>query len=453
MLQNPLNMYDVDHHRLDGYCLLYSVNNTHLSPDKSIYQLISYCLRPAEQSLINLSSIVTFDSNFTFSTLREKNISSEQLLSWSASIDLAERYQVFLNDISSSSLTFKKEDLFYSCLWPWFGPLCQFSFDPPDNISFDTIVARNFPPDYVILKDARITCYKHLDCNTSIPCLDWREICNGKIDCVDGSDELNCWQLEINECAENEFRCHNGQCIPAEFFHDTPSNPECLDTTDERLITGSISACFKDPTFRCEEHSCRPGYEDFPCGDGSCIVEKTNRCRNKRGQMILSDDLCSKTMECITNAKSFSDNAAREVCSTKICPGLICPKSNCPSLYQFPLYPILFGNVRLIYKNQDRQLNAIPIVELPTYVCYDDQHYISQCFPSAIRINDSACHDFDKLGLPMVFIYNQLIIEVQKLFRPCIIVSNETHYCNHSKILDSVQPNQSMLTRIVTVHY
>ncbi|CAF4303137.1 unnamed protein product [Rotaria sp. Silwood2] len=427
-------MYDVDHHRLDGYCLLYSVNNTAVSPDTFIYQLISYCLRPVEQSLINLHPVVTFDSNFTFSTLREKNISSEQLLSWSASIDLAEHYQAFLNDISPSSLTFKKEDLFYSCLWPWFGPFCQFSFDPPDNISFDTMVARNFPPENIIVKDDRITCYKHLDCDTSLQCLDWREICNGKIDCVDGSDELNCWQLEINECAENEYRCHNGQCIPAEFFHDIPSNPDCLDRTDERFLALSSPGCFKDPSFRCEEHSCRPGYAEFPCGDGGCIVEKTNRCRNKRGEMISSDDLCSKTMECITNTKSFIDNAVREVCATKICPGLICPKSNCPSLYQFPSYPILFGNVWFIHENKDRQLNMFPVVQLPKYMCYDDQRFISQCFPFAIRINDSACYNFDKLGLPTVMIYNDLILEVQKLFRPCIIVSNETQYCNHSTI-------------------
>ncbi|CAF3577335.1 unnamed protein product [Rotaria sp. Silwood1] len=176
-------MYNTDHRRhLDGYCLLYSVNNKDLSPDTLIYQLIPYCLRPREENLFNFNSTVTFDSDFTFSTLREKNISSQQLLSWSASIDLAERYQVFLNNISHSLSTFKKEDVFYNCLWPWFGPLCQFSFDPPANISFDRIVARNFPPETVIVPDTRITCYKHLDCNTSLPCLDWREICNIIID-------------------------------------------------------------------------------------------------------------------------------------------------------------------------------------------------------------------------------------------------------------------------------
>ncbi|CAF5066706.1 unnamed protein product, partial [Rotaria magnacalcarata] len=51
--------------------------------------------------------------------------------------------------------------------------------------------------------------------------------------CLDGSDEFNYWQLEINECAENEYRCHNGQCIPMEFFHDSSLNPDCLDRTDE----------------------------------------------------------------------------------------------------------------------------------------------------------------------------------------------------------------------------
>ncbi|CAF4331322.1 unnamed protein product, partial [Rotaria magnacalcarata] len=41
------------------------------------------------------------------------------------------------------------------------------------------------------------------------------------------------YQLEINECADNEYRYHNGQCIPMKYFHDSSLNPDCLDRTDE----------------------------------------------------------------------------------------------------------------------------------------------------------------------------------------------------------------------------
>ncbi len=41
----------------------------------------------------------------------------------------------------------------------------------------------------------------HLECNrgTNLLCLDWSEICDGHIDCLNnGIDEEHCWQLQIN---------------------------------------------------------------------------------------------------------------------------------------------------------------------------------------------------------------------------------------------------------------
>ncbi|CAF5025957.1 unnamed protein product, partial [Rotaria sp. Silwood1] len=81
----------------------------------------------------------------------------------------------------------------------------------------------------------KLTCFIHLN-RTRGPapiCLDWREICDGKLDCLDGEDEENCFELEVNECDENEYRCQNGQYIPKTFFHDNYYNPDCLDRTDE----------------------------------------------------------------------------------------------------------------------------------------------------------------------------------------------------------------------------
>ncbi|CAF4819330.1 unnamed protein product, partial [Rotaria sp. Silwood2] len=87
-------------------------------------------------------------------------------------------------------------------------------------------------------------------------CLDWTEICDGKVDCLDGGlDEQNCWQLEVNDCEDNEYRCTNGQCIPYTFFLDEEAMPDCLDGTDEIRYLYSELYRFsdKEPTFACED--------------------------------------------------------------------------------------------------------------------------------------------------------------------------------------------------------
>jgi len=39
-------------------------------------------------------------------------------------------------------------------------------------------------------------------------------VCDGKVDSInDDEDEQNCFDLEENECEENEYRCQNGLCI------------------------------------------------------------------------------------------------------------------------------------------------------------------------------------------------------------------------------------------------
>ena len=65
-----------------------------------------------------------------------------------------------------------------------------------------------------------ILCYETLQCDYGMLCRDWRDICNGQQNCIDGLDEENCDLLEFNECESNEYRCVDGMCIAEEYWID-----------------------------------------------------------------------------------------------------------------------------------------------------------------------------------------------------------------------------------------
>ncbi|CAF4446983.1 unnamed protein product, partial [Rotaria magnacalcarata] len=99
--------------------------------------------------------------------------------------DLAERYEI---DSTTS-------EIFYNCSPPWFGSMCQYKFFHNFFSSFGDIVGTTFK-----IRDDRNfsmtsgTCYRFVaNCNRELwpLCLDWREICDGKIDCRNGEDEHN----------------------------------------------------------------------------------------------------------------------------------------------------------------------------------------------------------------------------------------------------------------------
>ncbi|CAF3995869.1 unnamed protein product, partial [Rotaria sordida] len=170
-----------------------------------------------------------------------------------------------------------EREIFYNCTLPRFGSLCQYEINyVHENYSslYDMIndyyEERYFSPD--------VNCYTHLQCNRgpSPACLDWTEICDGQVDCIDDKvDEKDCWKIEIHVCQDDEFQCSNGQCIPMAFYRDDDTSSDCADMTDERSPQpeASLRFIYKQPSFISEENKFRP----LPIGnfnfDGYCHCE------------------------------------------------------------------------------------------------------------------------------------------------------------------------------------
>nr|XP_017095021.2 basement membrane-specific heparan sulfate proteoglycan core protein isoform X16 [Drosophila bipectinata] len=102
-------------------------------------------------------------------------------------------------------------------------------------------------------------------CNNG-QCIDERRRCDYKQDCPDGEDES-----EDCRCAPNQFRCQNGDCVPD---HSTCDGiTQCRDGSDELNCGAS--------------HECLPS--QFRCNNGQC-VSLTARCNGRTDCMDSSDE-------------------------------------------------------------------------------------------------------------------------------------------------------------------
>ncbi|CAF0926998.1 unnamed protein product [Rotaria sp. Silwood1] len=233
-------------------------------------EIISYCMNDDWLLKFHIESNDVFPK-FTFAELAKRNITSQQLYLWSAPIDVAERYEFYLNQLSTLNDIFLETQVFYNCTLPRFGSMCQYeiTYYNRNHLSLDDII-HDYYRTYEYNPN-NFTCYTHLQCNRGpFPaCLDWSEICNGQVDCLDGEfDEEHCWQLEINECNDNEYRCTNGQCIPQSFFRDDRNTPDCLDGSDE------ISLNFE------HSYKCNRGIPSFECEE-KCKLEDQHWCEDE----------------------------------------------------------------------------------------------------------------------------------------------------------------------------
>ena len=365
-----INLYYTDevsesHHALQHNCL------HALTPERQQEwgsRMIPYCMSELP-SKFKIEEDDLF-SKFTFAQLSKENITSYELYLWSAPIDLIERYQFYLYQSTTTNT-----DVFYNCTMPRFGPQCQYElyYHYSHHSSLQKIVEDFYNSDKY---DPTVsTCYTLIKCNhgPSSICLDWREICDDQINCLDdGIDEEYCWELEVNQCEDNEYRCRNGQCIPKSFYNENHIYADCIDLSDLIFTYASgFIPCYRfdGPSVMCENLL----YQDPILANGfkSKPLDMLLLFMYMEKDSLIHED-CWSALECLfglTNSKNLS---CETFCQDIICVNII--QNRCPSMLYFPNFPVLFTNIYFAYRKIDFQ-NWTNLSMLSFYICYNTTQY------------------------------------------------------------------------------
>lgn len=390
-------------------------------------QMMSFCL--SESALLFDIEDDQKISRFTFAELSNKRITAEELYYWSAPIDIIENYQYYLNTKNSAL----EEETFYNCTFGRFGDRCQYelrSFSEYASVYHN--IFRYF--DKLNYHPATMTCYKHLECDhgSSSACLDWRDICNGQIDCLnDGIDEKDCWKLEIKQCKENEHRCLNGQCMPIQISKTGLFRSTCLNKSAMTTPTFGFSV------------DCQATYNLFRgCDDIICSLNSlTSSChRNRESQLLIAmysneDEFlsknCSLGFRCLLNPLVCAEFCQRNQCAQIV-------QDNCPEMFFYPHVPILFGNIYFGYLKKDF-IYLINSSQIAPYICYNTTDYDHFFHHSrTFLFNNIRCIDANEFYLrinqsnPSITDLNMIRDLQQTLKRYHLSMNYTTEICNRS---------------------
>ncbi|CAF1457476.1 unnamed protein product [Adineta steineri] len=256
-------------------CLHYTNEYTHTYS-------IKYCVQPENitntQKQNHRNKQTQCDKGTTahsFTSLFENDIDPYTVLStFRSGVEQADRYgsYYFSRQLNNSSVLIDNDSICNcSSLKGVFGRYCEYEFYVGSTLAETTrIIKIKRKPDalYGQLQRRRM-CYTEIDCNYGVLCLDWRNICDGTQNCMDGVDEENCDRIEMNECLKNEFRCRNGLCIPEEYWLD--GEVDCQDTSDELEPVDLDINCPLEKGMDCDERVCW-NHESISCGDGICVL-------------------------------------------------------------------------------------------------------------------------------------------------------------------------------------
>lgn len=306
----------------------------------------------------------------------------------------------------------------------------------------------------------------HLECDRgpgAAVCLDWREVCDGKVDCIgNGEDEMDCYELEINECANDEYRCHNGLCISDTMFNDSLSNPDCLDSTDEYLYTSWLnrkkvfSFCYMGLEFRCEETRYAFRHQLSICGDSEqteFVYESgqslETACTNWRNIAITTglysyEENSHVSYDCwmllyyatrttmVRKGYTYDKEEGMVDCSI-LCKSntigkcILFLQSQCPpDIIIFPSQPVLEGHIRFAYSmNKTVAVGSRP---LPDYICFDVKRVpfviVTTLIDNLTCTNNLSALNIQRISDLLVFSQSSLRLDE---------TGNET-YCHHPSL-------------------
>lgn len=371
-----------------------------VSDDTVSYEMISYCM--SELSSKFHIEAFDFDGKLNFKDLAKENISSQQLFNWSAPIDLIEDYQQYLNENN----TLLANKMFYNCTWPRFGPQCQYEFYTHQPVRSSTYDIINHFYELFKYNPINVTCYEYLQCNHrhSPVCLHWTEICNGRIDCLDdGIDEEHCWQLEVNQCKDDEYRCINGQCIPKQFFSERFYSSDCLDGSDVRNTLSNYPQRISQPSFI---------NEDFICNKpptGSCWIKYQSLSlqliyTNNDNNSIQEE--CWSASRCILKFPNYNRTVCNQLCAKNACINAIL--DTCPDVLYIPNNPVLFGHFYLVFKKTVEQYPTTGNIWL-VYVCSTISYY--NMFFDMVKLDNRSCFFYQNITYSSI--YSNRIYSVQ----------------------------------------
>jgi len=162
---------------------------------------------------------------WNFSALVAAGIEPYDVVKWASSIEKADDYAAYYYYYNQSIKEFTTDSFLCDCsiTEAVFGKFCDYRLLYGAHSIQETLDDQfSYKKDYWPFQqlNGRILCYTTLKCDSGALCLEWRDICNGHQNCMDGWDEINCDILEFYECDENEYRCSNGLCIPDVYFLD-----------------------------------------------------------------------------------------------------------------------------------------------------------------------------------------------------------------------------------------
>ncbi|XP_076378245.1 terribly reduced optic lobes isoform X1 [Megalopta genalis] len=116
--------------------------------------------------------------------------------------------------------------------------------------------------------------YEEATCSNG-ECIPKSYVCNGRLDCTDGSDEMRC---SPHGCEPNQYRCNNTECVSKVWRCD--GDKDCADNSDEENCEPS------KPGSPCRS-------TEYACSSGQCIP-KTFQCDLEKDCMDGSDEIgCS----------------------------------------------------------------------------------------------------------------------------------------------------------------